>query len=120
MLKDMAGGKQAKAIKVFAHAIRYLKDHMLNTLEQRGAGIKAKDINWVLTVPAIWEDPAKQFMREAAEEVNMHDFLSIFSYISNITRTYIGSVRETLHKRIIINISYQKLAIFFFLYNRQE
>lgn len=71
MLKDMAGGKQAKAIKVFAHAIRYLKDHMLNTLEQRGAGIKAKDINWVLTVPAIWEDPAKQFMREAAEEAGI-------------------------------------------------
>lgn len=71
MLKDMAGGKQAKAIKVFAHAIRYLKDHMLNTLEQRGAGIKAKDIDWVLTVPAIWEDPAKQFMREAAEEAGI-------------------------------------------------
>jgi hypothetical protein len=69
MLKDITGAKQMRAITVFAHAIRYLKDHMLKTLDQRGAGIKDRDINWVLTVPAIWDDPAKQFMREAAEEV---------------------------------------------------
>ncbi|XP_061183641.1 heat shock 70 kDa protein 12A-like [Saccostrea echinata] len=72
MLKDMTGGKQMKAITVFAHAIRYLKDHMLKTLDQRGAGIKARDINWVLTVPAIWDDPSKQFMREAAEEAGIN------------------------------------------------
>ncbi|CAG2206695.1 unnamed protein product [Mytilus edulis] len=28
--------------------------------------IRPSDINWVLTVPAIWSDAAKQFMREAA------------------------------------------------------
>lgn len=76
MLKDMTGGKQMKAIKVFSHAIRYLKDHMLKTLEQRGAGLKDKDINWVLTVPAIWDDPAKQFMREAAEEARIYKAFS--------------------------------------------
>jgi hypothetical protein len=27
------------------------------------------DIHWVLTVPAIWKDNAKQFMREAAQQV---------------------------------------------------
>jgi hypothetical protein len=26
-------------------------------------------IHWVLTVPAIWKDNAKQFMREAAQQV---------------------------------------------------
>jgi hypothetical protein len=31
--------------------------------------IDPRDINWVLTVPAIWSDAAKQFMREAAVEV---------------------------------------------------
>ena len=30
----------------------------------------ATDIQWVLTVPAIWTPRAKQFMREAAYEVN--------------------------------------------------
>ena len=28
-----------------------------------------ENIEWVLTVPAIWDDPAKQFMRKAAEKV---------------------------------------------------
>jgi len=27
-------------------------------------------IAWVITIPAIWNEPAKQFMREAAIEVN--------------------------------------------------
>ena len=31
---------------------------------------KADDIQWVLTVPAIWTPRAKQFMREAAYEVS--------------------------------------------------
>ena len=30
---------------------------------------KTDDIQWVLTVPAIWTPRAKQFMREAAYEV---------------------------------------------------
>lgn len=28
------------------------------------------DFTWVLTVPAIWDEPAKQFMQEAAEKVS--------------------------------------------------
>jgi len=35
----------------------------------RGTVIIDSDYHWVLTVPAIWEDAAKQFMREAAEKV---------------------------------------------------
>jgi len=31
--------------------------------------IKPTEIGWVLTVPAIWSDAAKQFMREAAVQV---------------------------------------------------
>ena len=38
-------------------------------LETRDNGFKADDIQWVLTVPAIWTPRAKQFMREAAYEV---------------------------------------------------
>jgi hypothetical protein len=32
--------------------------------------IEPKDIRWVLTVPAIWSDAAKQFMRKSANLVN--------------------------------------------------
>ena len=31
--------------------------------------ITLENIRWVLTVPAIWSDKAKNFMREVAEEV---------------------------------------------------
>lgn len=40
------------------------------------------DIAWVLTVPAIWNDGAKQFMREAAEMVS-YQFFSCKIFMSN-------------------------------------
>ena len=36
----------------------------------KDGGVTDADVHWVLTVPAIWDDAAKQFMREAAEKVN--------------------------------------------------
>ena len=62
-------GRELKAMTVFSHAIRYLKDHLLNSLENRGSIIRKGDILWVLTVPAIWDHTAKLFMRKAAERV---------------------------------------------------
>ncbi|XP_021373555.1 heat shock 70 kDa protein 12B-like isoform X2 [Mizuhopecten yessoensis] len=55
------------AIKVFTAVIKYLKDQMLTSCKNQMTDIKATDILWVLTVPAIWSDASKQFMREAAE-----------------------------------------------------
>ncbi|VDI40444.1 Hypothetical predicted protein [Mytilus galloprovincialis] len=63
-------GKKMKAIQVFSAAIRYLKEHLLDALQKslvRDSNISNTDIHWVLTVPAIWEIKAKQFMRDAAE-----------------------------------------------------
>ena len=31
--------------------------------------VSAEDVRWVVTVPAIWRQQAKQFMREAAYQV---------------------------------------------------
>ena len=36
---------------------------------ESGFEIDVKKIKWVLTVPAIWENKAKQFMREAFKQV---------------------------------------------------
>ncbi|KAL4230003.1 hypothetical protein ACF0H5_010391 [Mactra antiquata] len=63
---EEALGKSMKAIDIFSISIKYLKDHFLSMVETRGMTVYEKDILWVLTVPAIWEEPAKQFMREAA------------------------------------------------------
>lgn len=64
-------GKSCPAKELFAHVIRYLKNHLLETLQTRGTGLDNKDIHWVLTVPAIWSDSAKQFMRESANDAGI-------------------------------------------------
>ncbi|XP_053389263.1 heat shock 70 kDa protein 12A-like [Mercenaria mercenaria] len=71
-------GRKMKAKDVFGAAIKYLKQHLLDMLETRGTGFENKDIHWILTVPAIWTDSAKQFMREAAYKADIDgDQLSI-------------------------------------------
>ena len=62
-------GREVPALDIFSMVIKYLKEHLLDALEKRGTGLDNNDIHWVLTVPAIWSEPAKQFMREAAEKV---------------------------------------------------
>lgn len=47
-----------------------MKDHLLEELANRLKDeITIEDIDFVVTVPAIWDDTAKMFMREAAEKV---------------------------------------------------
>lgn len=71
MLKD-ACDKELAAKTVFTLAIEYLRNDLLKISDGRiaGEGIKPNEIHWVLTVPAIWNDSAKQFMRECAKEVS--------------------------------------------------
>ncbi|XP_021345557.1 heat shock 70 kDa protein 12B-like isoform X2 [Mizuhopecten yessoensis] len=69
-LKDAHGNSMA-AMDIFSDAIRYLKDHFLTTLNNSVKGTSEDDVHWILTVPAIWSDAAKQFMREAAEQAGI-------------------------------------------------
>lgn len=69
MLKDI-NGKEMKAIDVFSKCIGYLKDHMFQSMKDKIPDIQETDITYVLTVPAIWDDSAKQFMRKAAVSVS--------------------------------------------------
>lgn len=66
-------GKPMSALTVFALSIEFLTNDMMRSGENKVAGgITKNDIHWVLTVPAIWTDSAKQFMRRAAEEGGIH------------------------------------------------
>ena len=62
-------GKQLPALVVFSESIKYLKDTLLEEANKQQTDIRTEDIKWILTVPAIWSDPAKTFMRRAAVEV---------------------------------------------------
>lgn len=63
-------GKKMKALDVFCMSIKYLKEEVIKKLQSRFLSTKEEDVQYVLTVPAIWADQAKFFMRKAAEKVN--------------------------------------------------
>jgi len=60
------------AMVVFTSTIKYLKDHLLKAFKSKKVPITQSDVHWILTVPAIWNDNAKQFMREAAVQVHAY------------------------------------------------
>lgn len=58
-----------EAIKVFELSIKFLVGDLMKNLKNSYTDIKQSDVEFVITVPAIWDDRSKQFMREAAKEV---------------------------------------------------
>ncbi|XP_052281336.1 heat shock 70 kDa protein 12B-like [Dreissena polymorpha] len=80
-LKDV-DGKKMKAFDVFTQAIALMTTEVMNTLngvymnmhQRNGLEFKSEtDIHWVLTVPAIWDDLAKKFMRDSASKAGIPD-----------------------------------------------
>ena len=62
-------GREMDALQVFGYSIQYLKNHLLSVVSQSSPDLQEGDIRWVITVPAIWADSAKKFMRQAAQQV---------------------------------------------------
>lgn len=87
MLRDDKG-KEVPARYLFAHVIRYLKNHLLSALVEN-TKINNEEIHWVLPVPAIWKNSAKQFMKQAAEEVKIYKTHNVFMCVINIDVSYL-------------------------------
>ncbi|XP_072883938.1 heat shock 70 kDa protein 12A isoform X2 [Hemitrygon akajei] len=69
---EATNGKKVKAIEIFAFALMFFKDHALQELgDQAGSPFDNSEVRWVITVPAIWKQPAKQFMRHAAYKAGL-------------------------------------------------
>lgn len=64
-------GKEMLALDIFAIVIKHLKDKLETSIAQSSAGLQEDEILWMLPVPAIWSDSAKQFMKEAAEKAGI-------------------------------------------------
>lgn len=64
-------GKTLPAKEVFSKSIQALVGSFKEMFERDSPKMKLKDtdIKWVLTVPAIWSEQSKQFMRKCAELV---------------------------------------------------
>lgn len=64
---EAVNGRRVRAIEVFAHALRFFREHALKEVKDLSSTVlEGEEIRWVITVPAVWKQPAKQFMREAA------------------------------------------------------
>lgn len=58
------------AVDVFSKCLSFMKEHLVRAVAaHQGDDPDLEAIRWVITVPAIWDDNAKQFMREAAFKV---------------------------------------------------
>ena len=69
MIEDIMG-KTLPAKNVFALSFEYLINETIQMGKDNGReDLTVKDFHWALSVPAVWSDAAKQFMRLAAEEV---------------------------------------------------
>lgn len=68
------------ALLVFSESLGYLKQSLLNEVKNQLINIEINEIKWVITVPAIWSDQAKAFMRRAAVKVFL---LLCFGQLSN-------------------------------------
>jgi len=67
-LRD-ATGKHMNALEVFAIVFEELKQKILkqiNCSKSTSSSVTSDHVGWVITIPAIWTDEARQFMREAA------------------------------------------------------
>lgn len=66
-IKDFSG-KPIRALDVFSLTIKCMINDFLEHMNK--SDITCNDIDFVLTVPAIWGDIGKMFMREAAVQVS--------------------------------------------------
>ncbi|XP_052091580.1 heat shock 70 kDa protein 12A-like isoform X2 [Mytilus californianus] len=72
-IKDISGKKEMKAVDVFAACIEHLKNATFTRVKQHILNLEGEDIHWVLTVPAIWTEAARQFMIDAAEKSGIYE-----------------------------------------------
>ncbi len=66
-----ANKKTLEAGKVFSEALRFIKEHALEYTKKKFAITKIDDIQWILTVPAIWTGKAKARMKRWVEDAGM-------------------------------------------------
>ena len=72
------------AIQVFSGGIKFLKARLFRNFQECIPQLQDGDIHWVLTVPAIWDEAAKKFMRKSAEEVN-----KLFTVLNHMVQDFV-------------------------------
>lgn len=67
-------GREMPLMTVISESLRFISKRALEKLEEQiGKCINIKKIRWVLTVPALWSEEHKLFMRKASVEAGIID-----------------------------------------------
>lgn len=67
-------GREMPLMTVISESLRFISQRALQKLEEQiGKCVNSKKIRWVLTVPALWSEEHKLFMRKAAVEAAIID-----------------------------------------------
>ena len=61
-------GKTVPLVDIFAHSLKYIRELAIKELRNNFDN-PGRNVQWILTVPAIWSAAAKQTMRRAASKV---------------------------------------------------
>jgi len=64
-------GREMPLMKVISETLRYIAGKATEKLQEQLGNLIAAKIRWVLTVPALWSEEHKQFMRKAAVEAGI-------------------------------------------------
>ncbi|XP_060556739.1 heat shock 70 kDa protein 12A-like isoform X4 [Ruditapes philippinarum] len=72
---------------VLSKLLKALKDHFINDLKEKGQRVNLDKTLWVVTVPAIWSEEAKAFMRKAMEKALMEETEEIEKSLTKKKRT---------------------------------
>ena len=73
-------GKEFFLVDVIAHILHHLKCQLLTLLRDFGyKELKASDIDWVITVPAIWKPRGRKMMYEAGYMVSSNSNYKCFT-----------------------------------------
>jgi len=103
------------AMTIFSMAIRYLKDTFLETIMKQMDGFEEDMVHWVLTVPAIWDDVAKQFMREAAKSVS-HLVGLHYPYVQIISNRFTQSIPLSPSRQYFVQFVFCFVFVFISLF----
>mmetsp|Transcript_22347 Transcript_22347/g.43435 ORF Transcript_22347/g.43435 Transcript_22347/m.43435 type:complete len:553 (-) Transcript_22347:108-1766(-) len=71
IIKDVTGKHKQPALFVVSECIKYMKSRAVKRLRECGVKDPEHKILWVLTIPAIWPDPSKDFMLRAAAKAGI-------------------------------------------------
>lgn len=74
-LEDV-NGATLSSLTVFSECLRFLKDDVLTSLTSTiNDQVGTRNIHWIILIPAVWSTYGQQFIRLAANQVNVDKFV---------------------------------------------